>query len=62
MKLIKKKHTYTTAEGLKKSVYRFYLVVEGVSKPIAIAPYSFGNKGNTYNALNLVAEYVNDNK
>lgn len=63
MQLIKKKHTYVNAEGVTKTATQFYLVVEGVSQPIAIDPHYFGSKGSTFNALNLVAKYVGkDNK
>lgn len=62
MKLIKIKRQYTNAEGVKKNATDFYLIVEGVSKPIAIAPKKYGDKGDTFKALDLVAEYVKSNK
>lgn len=57
MKLIKKLHKYTNAKGESKTKVQFYLRVEGVSKDIAIEPHNFGDKGSTFNALNLVAIY-----
>lgn len=60
MKLIKTTRKYTNKEGQTKTATAFYLEVEGVSKPIQIEPHTFGTKGSTYNALNLVATYVKD--
>lgn len=60
MRLIKTKRSYTNAEGVKKTAIEFYLEVEGLSKPIPIQPKTFGEKGSSYNALNLVAVYVKD--
>lgn len=58
MELIKVKQTYTDKDGVQRNKLQFYIVVDGLEKPIAIEPHSYGSKGNTYNALNLVAKYV----
>lgn len=57
MQLIKRKRTYTNAKGEEKTATEFYLVVEGLAKPIRIEPHSYGDKGSTFNALNLVATF-----
>lgn len=60
MRLIKTTRTYKNKAGETKKATLFFLEVEGVSKPIQIEPHTYGDKGSTYNALNLVAIYVKD--
>lgn len=60
MKLIKTTRKYKNKAGEEKTATAFYLEVEGVSKPIQIEPHYYGEKGSSYNALNLVATYVKD--
>lgn len=57
MELIKKTQVYTDTKGNQKKHTQFYLRIEGISKLIAIDPHNYGDKGNTFNALNLVAKY-----
>lgn len=57
MQLIKRKRNYKNAKGEEKTATEFYLVVEGISQPIRIEPHYYGDKGSTFNALNLVATF-----
>lgn len=57
MELIKKVQKYTNKKGEEKTSVKFYLRVEGLNKDIAVSPYEYGAKGNTYNALNMIAKY-----
>ena len=57
MKLIKIKRTFKDKEGIEKYRYSFYLVVDGISKPIEVGVVSYGKYGNNYKELNMIAEY-----
>lgn len=57
MQLIKKITQYTNNKGETKKRVSFYLVVEGLEKPIQIDAHQFGDKGSTFAQLNWVAKY-----
>lgn len=57
MKLIKKVRQGKNAKGETHNYISFYLVIEGVDRPIQIDPHSFGSKGSTFAQLNWLAKY-----